>query len=50
VTNASEVVQLTEIMKQKVQAKTQKIRRYEQRETQYIQNNMFKEDIKQLQK
>ena len=34
VTNAREVVQLTETLKQKVQAKTQRIRRYEKRETQ----------------
>ena len=43
-TNAREVAQLTETLKQKVQAKTQKIRRYEKRETQYSQNKMFKED------
>ena len=45
-TNAREVAQLTETLKQKVQAKAQRIRRYEKRETQYSQNKMFKEDIK----
>jgi len=48
VTNAKEVAQLTEILKQKVQAKAQRIRRYEKRETQYTQNKMFKEDIKKF--
>jgi len=38
VTNAREVAQLTETLKQKVQAKAQRIRRYEKRETQYSQN------------
>ena len=47
-TNAKEVAQLTEILKQKVQAKAQRIRRYEKRETQYTQNKMFKEDIKKF--
>jgi hypothetical protein len=46
VTNAREVAQLTETLKQKVQAKAQRIRRYEKRETQYIENKMFKEDTK----
>ena len=40
VTNAREVAQLTETLKQKVQAKAQRIRRYQKRETQYSQNNM----------
>jgi len=48
VTNAREVAQLTEILKQKVQAKAQRIRRYEKRETQYNQNKMFKEDTKKF--
>jgi len=39
-TNTREVAQLTETLKQKVQAKAQ-IRRYEKRETQYSQNKMF---------
>ena len=47
-TNAREVAHLTETMKQKVQAKTQRIRRYEKRETQYSQNKMFKEDTKKF--
>jgi hypothetical protein len=46
VTNASKVGQLTETLKQKVQAKAQRIRRYEKRETQYSQNKMFKEGPK----
>jgi len=50
VTNAREVAQLTETLKQKVQAKAQRIRRYEKRETQYSQNKMFKEDTKILHK
>ena len=45
VTNARDV-QLTETLKQKVQAKSQRIRRYEKSETQHIQNKMFKEDTK----
>jgi len=47
-TNAREVAQLTETLKQKVQAKAQRIRRYEKRETQYYQNKMFKEDTKRF--
>ena len=43
-TNAREVAQFTETLKQKVQAKAQRIRRYEKRETHYSQNKMFKED------
>ena len=46
VTNAREVAQLTETLKQKVQAKAQRIRRYEKRETQYSQNKMFKKTLK----
>ena len=45
-TNAREVAPLTETLKQKVQAKDQRIRRYEKSETQYSQNKMFKEDTK----
>ena len=48
VTNAREVAQLTEKLKQKVQAKAQRIRQYEKRETQYSQNKMFKEGIKKF--
>jgi len=48
VTNVREVAQLTETLKQKVQAKPQRIRRYEKRETQYSQNKMFKEDTKRF--
>ena len=47
-TNAREVAQLTDTLKQKVQAKVQRIRRYEKRETQYSQNKMFKEDTKRF--
>jgi len=39
---------LTETLKQKVQAKAQRIRRHEKRETQYSQNKMFKEDTKKF--
>jgi len=46
VTNAREVAQMTETLKQKVQAKAQRIRRYEYRDTQYNQNKMFKGDTK----
>ena len=46
VTNAREVAQFTETLKQKVQVKAQRTRRYEKTETQYIQNKMFKEDTK----
>ena len=48
VTNAREVAQLTETLKQKGQAKAQRIRRYDERETQYSQNKMFKEDTKKF--
>jgi ribosome-binding protein aMBF1 (putative translation factor) len=48
VTNAREFGQLTETLKQKVQAKAQRIRRHEKRETQYSQNKMFKEDTKKF--
>jgi uncharacterized membrane protein len=48
VTNAREFAQLTETIKQKVQAKAQRIRRYEKRETQCIKNKMFKENTKEL--
>ena len=44
-TNVREVARLTETLKQKVQAKAQRIRRYEKRET---QNKMFKEDTKKF--
>ena len=47
-TNAREVAQLTETLKQKVQTKAQRIRRYEKKETQYSQNKMFKEDTKRF--
>jgi hypothetical protein len=48
VTNARELAQLTETLKQKVQAKGQRIRRYEKRETQYNQNKLFKEDPQKI--
>ena len=47
-TNAWKVAQLTETLKQKVQAKAQGIRRYEKRDTQYSHNKMFKEDTKRF--
>ena len=46
--NAREVAQLIETLKQKVQAKAQRIRRHEKRESQYSQNKMFKEDTKKF--
>jgi hypothetical protein len=46
VTNAGEVAQLIETIKQKVHTKAQRIRRYEKGGAQYIQNKMFKEDTK----
>jgi len=48
VTNAREIAQLIETLKSKVQAKAQRIRRYEKRETQYNHNKMFKEDTKKF--
>jgi ribosome-binding protein aMBF1 (putative translation factor) len=48
VTNAREVAQLRETLKHKVQVKAQRIRRYENMETQYSQNKMFKEDTKRF--
>jgi hypothetical protein len=48
--NVREVAQLTETLKQKVQAKAQRLRRYEKRETQYSENKMFKEDTKRFYK
>ena len=48
VTNAREFAQLTETIKQKVQAKAQRIRRHEKRETQCIRNKRFKENTKEL--
>ena len=44
-TNTREVAHLTETLKQ---AKAQRLRRYEKRETQYSQNKMFKEDAKKF--
>jgi hypothetical protein len=48
VTNAREVTQLTETLKLKVEAKAPRIRRYKRKETQYMQNKMFKEDTKKV--
>jgi hypothetical protein len=48
VTNAIEIAQLIEELKQKVQAKAERMRRYEKRKNQYIQNKMFKEDTKEF--
>jgi ribosomal protein S10 len=47
-TNAKEVGQLTETLKQKVQTRAQRIRRYKKRGTQFSQNKMFKEDTKKF--
>jgi hypothetical protein len=46
VTDPKEVAQLIENLKQKIQAKAQRSRRYERRKNQYIQNKLFKEDTK----
>jgi hypothetical protein len=46
VTYIREFAQLTETLKQKVQTKSQRIRRYEKGEKQYSQNKLFKEDTK----
>jgi hypothetical protein len=48
VTDTKEVAQLIENLKQKIQAKAHRIRRYERRKNQYIQNKLFKEDTKQF--
>ena len=48
VTNAREVAQLTETLKQKLQAKAQRIRRYEKKENQYSQNKVCKENTKKF--
>jgi hypothetical protein len=45
-TKAREVAQLTETLKQKAQAKAQRVREYEKRQTQYSQNKISKEDTK----
>jgi hypothetical protein len=39
---------MIENLKQKIQAKAQRIGRYERRKNQYIQNKLFKEDTKQF--
>ena len=46
VTNAREVGQLTETLKQKVQAKAQRIRRYEKRETHIVRIRCLKKILK----
>jgi hypothetical protein len=48
VTNARAVAQMTETLKQKVQANAQRITRYEKMETQYRHNKMFEEDTKKF--
>lgn len=48
VTNAREFALLTEKIKQKVQAKAQRFRRYEKRETQRIHNKMSKDNTKEF--
>ena len=49
-TNGREVAQLTETLKQKVQAKAKRIRRYEKRETQLLRIRCLKKTLKILQK
>ena len=46
VTKTRKDAQLIETLKQKVQTKARRIRRYEKKETRYSQNKMFKEDTK----
>ena len=46
--NNREVAQLTETLKQKVQAKAQRISRYDQMENQCTQNRVLKEDTKKF--
>jgi len=48
VTNVREVAQLTVTLKQKLQTKAPRIRKYEKRDTQYRQNKIFKEDTKKF--
>jgi hypothetical protein len=48
VTNAGEVAHLTQALEQKVQAKAQRITRYEKGESQYSQNKMFKKNTKKF--
>jgi hypothetical protein len=48
VTDTKEIAQLIENLKQKIQAKAQRIRRYEKRKNRYIQNKLFKENTKQF--
>ena len=47
--NARKFAQLTETLKQKLQAKYQRIRRYEIRETHYRRNNSFDTKIRRHQ-
>ena len=47
-TNAREFEELKEKLKETVQTKGQRIGRYEERETQHIQNKMLKEDTKKF--
>jgi hypothetical protein len=46
VTNTRELAQLTETLKQQVQAKPHRIRRNEKSEKQYYHNKMFKKNTK----
>jgi len=46
VTNAREVAKLTETLKQKVQAKAQRFRRYEKRETSIVRMRCLKKTLK----
>jgi len=48
VTNSREVAQLAWTLKQKVQAKAHRIKRYDKKETQFIKNKMFKQDNKKF--
>jgi len=46
--NAREIAKLLEKLKQKVQTKAQRIRKYEKENIKYFLNEMFKEDTKQF--
>jgi hypothetical protein len=48
VTDAREFEQLTEILKEKLQAEAQRFGRCEERETKQIQNKTLKEDTKKF--
>jgi hypothetical protein len=48
INSPAKVTELMEQLKQQIQAKAQRIRRFEKRSTQFVQNKLFKEDTKKL--